>query len=286
MTRTLQQQLAVAGFAALAIAAAGARADIAVVSTSEGQQMTYEYKGENLRMNTDDDSGTYMLLVDGTLYSVTLSDGEYMVIDVSQAMSMFSGMLQQSTPGAADANVESFEATGRMKTVAGIEGEVYRVTYTDDEGKRHQSDMVLSDDPRALRFRDAVYAMAKSVTKSLGEKVDPKELQYKLLEKDMGILSYGEDMTITSVKTTDVADARFVLPAEPMDMSGLGGVFGGTGGNGGNSGGGFLSGVMGALGGGSGETDEKQSEEKNAEEEKEAPTMDDLGKAFGKLFGN
>ena len=285
MNRTLHRRITTTTLAALAIASIGARADVAVVSTSDGHQMTYEYKGENLRINTGDNKDNYLLMVDGTLYSVARSDGEYMVIDVSQAMSMFGSTLRQATPGAADARVESFEATGRKQTVAGIEGEVYRVTYIDENGKRQQSEMVLSEDARALRFRDAVYAMARSITKSIGEEIDPKELQYQLLDKDMGVLSYGEDMTIDSIEATEVADARFVLPAEPMDMSGLGGMLGG-GGNGDGNSGGFMSGIMGAIGGGSAESGQKEAEEKASEEDKEATPMDDIGKAFGKLFGN
>jgi hypothetical protein len=147
--------------------------------------------------------------------------------------------------------------------------------------------MVLSEDARALRFRDAVYAMARSITRSIGEEIDPQELQYQLLDKDMGVLSYGEDMTIKSIEATEVADARFVLPAEPMDMSGLGGMFGGGGGGSsdGNSGG-FMSGIMGAIGGGSAESGQKEAEEKAPEDEEAANPMDDIGKAFGKLFGN
>ena len=289
MIRTLHRRIIPTAIAALAVASIGARADIAVISTSDGHQMTYEYKGENLRINTGDDNNNYLLMVNDTLYSVARSDGEYMVIDVSQAMSMFGSTLRQATPGAADARVESFEATGRKQTVAGIEGEVYRVVYIDDDGKRQQSEMGLSGDTGALRFRDAIYAMARSITKSISEEIDPKELQYQLLDKDMGVLSYGEDMTISSIEATEVADARFVLPAEPMDMSGLGGMFGGGGNGSGSvrgSGGGFMSGIMGALGGGSAESGEKEADEKTAEDDSKANPVDDIGKALGKLFGN
>ena len=266
MTNLTPRRL-LAALAVVTLASAGAVADIATVSTSDGQQMTYEYKGEDLRINTGDGSDTYMLLVDGTVYSVTRSEGDYMVIDISQAMSMFGSTLQQAMPNAADAQVESLEATGRKQTVAGIEGEVYLVTYFDESGERQQSEMVLSEDPRALRFRDAVYAMAKSVTRSLGEEVDPKALQQQLLQRDMGILSYGSDMTITAIEAKDVAESRFVLPAAPTAMSGLGGL-------------------MGAFGGNAGDDNNKTARDTAADEEGAAPSMDELGKAFGKLFEN
>ena len=130
MIRTLAVALCTAG---------GAWADVTTVQTNNGDTMTYEYEGDKLRIDVGQQD-SYMLLVDGTVYSVTRSDGEYMVVDVSQAMSMFGSALRDAAPGAADSRVESFEATGRKETIAGIEGEVYLVKYIDHEGKAQQGE--------------------------------------------------------------------------------------------------------------------------------------------------
>lgn len=262
MIRTLAVALCTAG---------GAWADVTTVQTNNGDTMTYEYEGDKLRIDVGQQD-SYMLLVDGTVYSVTRSDGEYMVVDVSQAMSMFGSALRDAAPGAADSRVESFEATGRKETIAGIEGEVYLVKYIDHEGKAQQGEMVLSEDPRTLGLRDAIFKFARSITKSLGEEVDPAQLQSRLLEKDMGVLRYGQDMTVTSIQRVDVDDARFVLPAEPMDLSGIGGILGGSGG-------------LGGLFGSSNKTTGDEPAAQDTESAAESP-VEELGKAFGKLFGN
>ena len=125
MRKQLKNSIPIAVTLALGLAGS-AWADVTSVKTSDGQTMTYEYEGDNLRIDIGQQD-SYMLLVDGTVYSVTRSDGEYMVVDVSQAMTMFGSAIRSAAPGAADSRVESFEATGRKETVAGIAGEVYLV---------------------------------------------------------------------------------------------------------------------------------------------------------------
>jgi len=259
---------------AAAMATAGAAwADTTTMETSDGQTMIYEYEGDNLRIDMGEQN-TYLLVVDGTVYSVTLNDGQYMVIDVSQAMSMFGGALSSAAPGVADSQVESFEATGREETIAGIVGEVYEVEYIDNNGKSQKSDMVLSEDPRTLGLRDALYELASSITKSMGEEVDARKLQFQLLERDMGVLRYGQDMTVTEIDTSEVSPSRFVLPAQPMDMSALGGIMSGAK----ESGGGIMGGLFGS----------KDAKKKTDDKDEEATgsAAEEMGKAFGKLFGN
>lgn len=271
MHRQLKNSMSLAITLALGLAGQ-ALADVTSVKTSDGQTMTYEYEGDNLRIDIGQQD-SYMLLVDGTVYSVTRSEGEYMVVDVSQAMSMFGSAIRSAAPGAADSRVESFQATGRKETVAGIDGEVYLVKYIDHEGKAQQGEMVLSEDPRTIGFRDAIFKFARSISKSLGEEIDPQELQYQLLEKDMGVLRYGKDMTVTSIEPGAIDDARFVLPAEPMDLSGIGGILGGSGG-------------LGSIFSSSGKSAEGQTPAAEQEAKTSESPVEELGKAFGKLFGN
>ena len=223
------EKLVILGAAMALGASSQTQADVTSVETSGGHTMVYEYQGDKLRIDIGQQD-SYMLLIDGTVYSVTRSAGEYMVVDVSQAMSMFGSAIRSAAPGAADSRVESFQATGRKETVAGIDGEVYLVSYIDHEGKAQQGEMVLSEDPRTIGFRDAIFSFARSISKSMGEEIDPQQLQYQLLDKDLGVLRYGKDMTVSSIKPGAVDDARFTLPAEPMDLSGLGGILGGLGG--------------------------------------------------------
>ena len=268
--------------ACLGLLALPAAADIAEVVDGEGNRMRFEYQDQQLRINPADQEG-YMIVRDGRTYVVQDSDGQIMVLDLSQAMSMFGGMARAATPETVDVRVESLEATGREETVAGIPGEVWRLRYIDEDGQTRETDMVLSEDARARGFRDAVFLMAKSIADSVDMDLEGTDkLQQQLASRDLGVLRYGQDMRITSLDTTRVDDARFVLPAEPTDLSGLGNLFGG-GQQGGANGGG-----LGSLFGGNGGSDTAEDGGESADDAGNAVenATKEIGKAFGKLFGN
>ncbi len=264
---------------ALGLAAVPASADIAEVVDSEGNTMTFEYQGDQLRIDMNQEN-SYMLVRGEQVYAVTDNDGEVMVIDVKQTLSMFGNMAQAAIPDMAAVNVESLDATGRRETVAGIQGEVYNLTFTDHEGNRQQAELVLSSDRRAMGFRDAVHRMASTMSSMLAQQGTHDRLQSQLAAQNLGVLRYGEDMRVTSISETQVADARFVLPAEPTDLSGLGGLFGADAVGGGE--GGFMSGILGG-------NNAEKAADKPDEEEQANPIENagkEIGKAFGKLFGN
>ncbi len=264
---------------ALGLTVLPASADIAEVVDSEGNKMTFEYQGDQLRIDMNQQN-SYMLVRGEHVYAVTDNDGEVMVIDVKQTLSMFGNMAQSAIPDMAAVNVESLVKTGRSETVAGIQGEVYTLTFTDHEGQRQEAEMVLSADRRALGFRDAVHRMASTMSSMLAQQGTHDRLQGQLDAQNLGVLRYGQDMRVTSITETQVADARFVLPAEPTDLSGLGGLFGANAVGGGE--GGFMSGILG--GNNAEKTTDTQEEEEPANPMENAGK--EIGKAFGRLFGN
>ncbi|PLW82175.1 hypothetical protein CWI75_10325 [Kineobactrum sediminis] len=269
----------------LVLASSLSSADIAQVVDQQGNRTTFEYEGDKLRINSDDQQG-YMIMRDRKLYVVTEDQGEFAVIDLSQAMSMFGGFAKAAVPDMTDVRVESLQATGRKETLAGIQGEVYLLKFTDHEGKAQQTEMTLSPDPRALGFRDAINRMATNLAGLLDQQQSSDHLQGQLTSRNLGVLRYGTDMQVSTIDATVVDPARFVLPAEPTDMSGLGKMFGGGGKDSAdNSSGGGLSGL---FGGNNNSEEETQEKKPSAQDIEEAATKigNEVGKAFGKLFGN
>lgn len=266
----------------LALASPVLQADITEAVDQEGNKMTFEYQGEHLRINHGQQQG-YMLMRDDRIYVVNDADGELMVIDLSQTMSMFGDLAKSVTPDMTQVRVDSLEPTGRSETVAGIDGEVYLLKYQDQDGKARETEMVLSSDRRAIGFRDAMHRMASSLARSLDKHYDASEyLQHQLARTDMGVLRYGSDIRVTSISESSIDPARFVLPAEPTDLSALGGLFGGSKGDG-DSGGGIMSGIFG------GGAEKPAAEDADASEESTGNAVEnagkEIGKAFGKLFG-
>lgn len=265
-----------------------AYADIAEVVTSEGDVMTFEYEGNMLRINPGQSDQGYMLMRDKKMYVVTDSDGQPMVFDMSSAMKMFGSMAESATPSTVETKVISLKATGKSETLAGIKGEVYELHYIDHEGDEQRADMVLSDNALARGFRDAIQNMAMTLANSLDKDTFNKQmkagenLQDQLSALNKGVLRYGQDMELRSLKDSKVDPQRFVLPAQPTDLGGmLSEAFGGAQGSGDSEGG-----ILGAIFGG----DQDKAEKKQPTSDKEEPSAGEavgkaVGEAFNKLFG-
>ena len=159
--------------------------------------------------------------------------------------------------------------------------------------------VVMSDDPRALEFREAMFTMARAGQAALDEELQAQnlDLQARLMELDLGVLRVGSDMKVTAISGDTVAAARFELPAEPMDMQGLGSMLGGMSQPGATQpqdtsgtepeekqSGGLFSNMMNAIGGKA----ERQTDraEKKVDNKVDRETDNALDKAFGKLFGD
>ncbi len=284
---TIRTGLILAGLVALSPAAL---ADIAEVTTADDKVMTFEYQGDKLRINTPEGEG-YMVMRDGHMYVVSVSDGQPMVFDMNSAFSMFGGMAASATPEAVEGHMISLKSTGRSETLGGMKGEVYILRFVDADGKEQSEEIVLSDDPRALGFRDAISDMAMTMSKSIDEEKFRKEMesgqemQKELQKLNKGVLRYGDDMKIRSIKDVKVADERFALPAEPTDLgAAMGNMFGGQGTDSGSSGGG-----LGSIFGKKVDRQEDRVEQKadDAVDNATDSAVDKaLDKAFNKLFGN
>ncbi|MEH6588737.1 MAG: hypothetical protein V7746_00690 [Halioglobus sp.] len=196
--------------------------------TSGSQSMQIQYEGGMLRMDVGQGEGAYMLLRDGHVYMVSIANGQPMVIDASQSMSMMGNMAGSSAPAAAAGKVLALDATGKMETHAGIKGEVYNLKFIDIDGKEMQTELVLSDDARAKGFSNAMSAMAVTMSSVAGQDYSAaaNDIAARLKSLDMGVLRYGQDMSVTALNGDTVAASRFELPAKPMDLSGLRGLMG------------------------------------------------------------
>jgi len=273
-----------------------AAAGTATIASSEGDTMTFEYRDDALlRVGVEDSS--YMLVRDNTLYIVSYEGDEPMVIDASSMMKGFSGMVQQAAPSATTAEFVSLEKTGRSETIAGIKGEVYMLS-TRQDGEESTQEVVMSDDERAIEFRDALFVMGQAAMDAFGEyqlRDDNKDVQKQLADMNLGVLRVGQEMTVKEISSDSVAAARFELPAEPMDMQGLGAMMGAMGESSGKEvnadgekSGGLFSGMMDALGGKAERQADRTEQKVDNKVDRETDNAVDkaVDKVFGKLFGD
>lgn len=266
-----------------------AQAGTAEISSGDGATVSYEFSGDKVRMNLQGES-SYMIVRDDNIYMVTDGGGgNMMVIDASQAWNMVGGMAGSTTPDMMSHEVISLEPTGRLEPQAGISGEVYILRSRSGNGKEQQGELVLTDDPRALEFRDAMHRMASTMARIM-DKSQARGANDDMLKQlqglGKGVLRYGNDMKVTALSLDPIEPARFVLPAAPTDLSslsGLGAMLGGgqgaASGSGSQSGGSIWDSMRESMGG-SAEEDSSETDEESA------GAAAELGKALGRIFGN
>lgn len=180
---------------------------------------------ETVRMDLGDQS-SYLIMRDGKVYSVSQSGGEAQVMDMAVMTKMLQSM---GRPGAKNksknpfGSVDSIEATGATETVAGIQGRVYHMAWTDGDGGKQSGDAVLTDDPLVVEMTHAYIAMMGGM---VGEETT-HAFQEALPGKDHGLLRVGDQFRITEIRRADPPESTFTLPAKPMDMQNLMGGMGG-----------------------------------------------------------
>ncbi|MFT4768749.1 MAG: hypothetical protein ACI8RN_001887 [Glaciecola sp.] len=202
----------------------------ASISGIQGDAAQFEYNGAMLRINAAQNDG-YALLRDGHFYTVGYNNGQPMVFDAGAMLKGFGDMAPQAIHGDLGAEIISLQDTGKNEVVAGIQGDVYEIRFVDDSGEERSESLVLSTDKRAQEFRDAMFQMmdfAETMTPGQAKaKAQSQDIRTRLNSLNAGILRYGRDMTVTSINGEAVAAERFELPAQPLDLQGLGKLFGG-----------------------------------------------------------
>jgi hypothetical protein len=212
--------LAVVSLAAMA----GGTATLESGGNAKGTMKLY-WSGGSLKLVPEGEPG-YMVVRDNKVYAVSQVQGRTMVVDMAAMAAMAKGMNKQAGGAAPEmtgddiATLDSREATGGKETVAGIQGEVYNVTWTDGNGKQHSDQTVLSDDPRVVDMTRSFHAMASAMRTTMG-KDGPDPMGQELLDRGLGMLRFGDDMKLTSISGDTPAASEFELPAEPMKIPGM-----------------------------------------------------------------
>lgn len=201
--------------AALSLSCA-AWADGTATLQTGGERMNIEYLGDMVRMNVGQGDNNYMVVRDGRVYSIM----EGQVFDASSFMEAFAS--DAPAPGADIGKFHGLKSTGRSETVAGMTGEVFELDFTDHEGQRRQSELVLSSDPRARSLQKAFNGMSMTMAKAMGKDSSAEVREMERMLGDRGILRFDQDMQVVSISGGAPAASRFELPGEPQDMGGMG----------------------------------------------------------------
>lgn len=185
------------------------------------QSIKVEYQSDTLiRLSFGEGGG--LLIKGDRQYLLQRLGGDWRVVDLS-ALKQMGPLLQMlgqqgADPGAVDLQPPevSVEPLGRRQSVAGIEGEVYRITVKPRGGEPHEVLAVLTEDRRVTTLQRALVAIAQRHLQSmgLGDMVPDAVAQLQ----DKGLLRYGKELELKWVEEREIPPSRFELPAPPTGI--------------------------------------------------------------------
>lgn len=210
----------IAAFAALFLLApayvfAEGTATLEVRSEQSNSQMDMSWRDDNLRLDLPDEAGGYLVVQGDKAYSVTQQQGETMVLDMSSLREMGQSGEQGGGVDTDIGSLEKLEATGETETIAGIDGDVYNVVWTDANGDRHENTAVLSEHELVRGMSDAFRRSAEA----MGGNGDL--FNDALQERGAGVLRFSDDFRVVDISGDAPPASDFELPAEPMSLQDL-----------------------------------------------------------------
>lgn len=182
--------------------------------------MTITWRDEKtLRMDfAEAGADTYLIMRDGKTYSISDNDGQPLVMD----MSAMGGLVKSMLPKGGDSehpfgSIDSIKSTNTKETVAGIEGQVYQMQWTDPDGSKQFGEAVLTNDPLVVEMTQA-YLGAMSAM--VGDEYT-RVYQDAMPDDNKGLLKVGKQFYVESISDKELPAASFELPAKPMDLRNL-----------------------------------------------------------------
>lgn len=178
----------------------------------------------------DDNSGvsSYLLFRDRQAQVVTEYQGNTLVMDLANMSTMAQSLGIMNVLGINSEtlliNVLGMQATGEKEQVAGIEGEVYKLTWSKNNVK-HVDQLVVSSNARAWEYTEAWIEAIDTISRSSTSiSINGDELLARLRSDKLGILRLGNRFRLVSVQSNPVNRARFIAPDTSISIPGLGGM--------------------------------------------------------------
>ena len=183
---------------------------IATYKYSDGSMVTICTRDANhVRMDTSKDS--YMLLSDNKIYAVSRTDDDtWTAMDMDKMKSMANGMGSMFGGGEVEYDVR-YEKTSKTEKIAGYSGTVYTAVVYEDGKVTSRDEVVLGSHSNLKKLSDGWMAMAKRLTNMAESFSDSIEEAEKMGYG--GMLRYGQDMRLSSLKVRNLDNAYYKLPS-------------------------------------------------------------------------
>gem|GEM_PF-1452777 len=221
-------------FLSLFISFSGSASGIAKFKGMDGGEsylLSLEYLDRNTsRINMDDNSDvkSYLLFKDRQAQVVTDYQGNTLVVDLANISSVAQNLGVMRVLGIDSetllVRIISMEKTGKKERVAGIDGEVYKLTWSRNNVQQ-QDQLVVSSNRQAWEYTQAWIEAIEIISKSSPSiDINGDELLVGLRNDKLGILRLGDRFRLVSVQNRQLNPARFIAPDTSFTIPGLGGL--------------------------------------------------------------
>lgn len=178
---------------------------------------------ERSRLDTPNETA-HVLAIDGKAWGVAKVAGHPVTMDLDQLAALLgqhNALARLGPDAVVPSQITSLEATGQRETVAGVDGERYRVSWVDSAGKARFDEAILTDDPLVREMQDALLGgMTRAIASGTG--VSGHEgAEQELNRRGLAVLRFGDDFRLESISDTPQPDARFAMPSKPLDLQQL-----------------------------------------------------------------
>ncbi|OYV26469.1 MAG: hypothetical protein B7Z82_07355 [Halothiobacillus sp. 20-54-6] len=104
---------------------------------------------------------------------------------------------------------------GGLETVAGVPGEIYRMTWRDEQGKAHTDEAVLTKNATVVELSRALQNLGVAAHKGWDAR------SAEILHRGLGVLRYAKAYQLQSVSTQAPAASALALPDQSIDVQKL-----------------------------------------------------------------
>lgn len=203
-------------------------AGTATIHGSNGDRFTLEYDGSQMRLQSEKQRNVHLIANGSSIYAVTQAGGQPVVVSGNAVMGLLSASSGRKQFASGSEDIQEFiglKSTGRSETVGGIAGKVHTLEYIDRAGKRRSEEVVLSEHAEVAEMTNRFGRIAATFQQNSGvDNAGAQQLLRELDRRKMGILRFADHYRLESLNTATPSQARFQLPAAPMQLPALQGL--------------------------------------------------------------
>lgn len=212
-------------------AAASGIAQFKGVDGGEAYTLSLEYLDRNtsrIEMDVKGDVESYLLFKEKQAQVITEFQGNTLVMGLADMSTMAQNLGVMSVLGidsdTLQIDIISLQATSKKEKVAGIEGEVYKLTWVRNN-VRQQDELVLSSNNQAWEYTEAWTSAVDTINNSSPSiNINGDVLLSRISNEKLGILRLGNRFRLVSVLNKSVSPARFNTPDTSFTIPDLGGL--------------------------------------------------------------